>query len=489
MEINEDKSLTDNINGAELVKSGIDASDNEIDELLSIIDLYFNTAIDMIKALNFYNAYNNFTLAIESINKFDRKLSELLKQSRDINEIDDKTKIAYEDLISIINQNNILRNFFEGYACISLGQHLRVSRNPGDAVQQFKIAQEKFKFFSEKTEDTNSLESIAKYLELVSEAEEQLIRSNYINAKSLYQKAKINIECMLDESIDSSEKNVDKTEEALKPFLISDLKLCEVFYHFCDYKDQTLKGNFKQAAESANKLNEISKQNIQDIPKEIPKPLKYLLLAQNHIYIGHKYMAEAALFREQENWDGALENYKEAKEIWEKGAEYCLKSGLPQAGAIQENLINLASMSNEIASRECKKERVLKETINSLELEIDTVRKSLSEAIKPRDVNINTMSEMITTVEQNTQIVEKIDENIKKVAQEIIEEIKKSHLDENKKQEIESKATDLLSSNEKGPKFLEKAKKFSEDVSEIAKNIEEIAGPIKPLVKVLTLLL
>lgn len=96
---------------------------------------------------------------------------------------------------------------------------------------------------------------------------------------------------------------------------------------------------------------------------------------------------------------------------------------------------------------------------------------------------------MITKVEQNTQLVEKLDDNIKKITQDIIEEIKKSNINEIKKQELENKAAELLSSNDRGPKFLEKIKNFTEDISEIAKNVDEIAGPLKPLVKALTLIL
>ena len=104
-------------------------------------------------------------------------------------------------------------------------------------------------------------------------------------------------------------------------------------------------------------------------------------------------------------------------------------------------------------------------------------------------VTINNTQDVVTTVEQNAQFIQNIENNARQGVEEFLEILKKTGLDESVKKKIEANGNEVLQSTEKGPKFLEKVKNFTKDVAEVVKNVGDIAAPLIPAVKFLSMLI
>ena len=471
-----------------------DDSDKFHEKMEELEGLYMNHAFNGLRSLDYSSASEYFAKASE-VAKGLYEHYKMFSNSLDKGEYDDKT--ANDAIVEMLKPFEEAIYFTQGYAHFSLGQANKISRNPGDAIENFKEAKRIFGLLHEKTN-----EGLFKFLsdythanEIVSEALEYFIRGNYNNAKSVFQRAKIYMENILEEIPDyikkekKSKKEYEKEYESLKSPITIDYRGCEVLYYLSDSKDQFAKGNFALALEKSEKLCDIFHHTIEPTLDTLPKPLRNLHLGDYYNFSGHKYLAEGELFREQDKWDDSLECYKKAKGEWETGADFYLRSGLPQAIALQEFLINYSSSTIEVYIRQCKKERELKSKIKDLENEMNTLQQSLTEAIKPAGVTVNTTQEMVSTVEQNVQIIQTIENGVRQNIEKLLEQLDNLPIDTSKKDEITNKANDVLNSKEHGHQFLERAKKFTKDVSEITKNLGEIAKPILPFVSALSLLL
>ncbi|MFZ3148176.1 MAG: hypothetical protein WA137_03960 [Methanothrix sp.] len=201
-------------------------------------------------------------------------------------------------------------------------------------------------------------------------------------------------------------------------------------------------------------------------------------------YCGFKYLADGELSREKENWDDALNNYKNSKQNFEISSGFYLKSKLLQARSLQETVINLSSIV-EIYERQCKKEQLLRDELKKFKNEADEFKKSLIESAQSAGVTINNVQEVTSLIKQNLEIKNIIDNGIKQRVEEIANEVQKIPLEQNKKDEILDMAKELINSKEQGKPFLERAKNFTKDVSEIVENVGKTAEPVMPLLKIL----
>ena len=452
-------------------------------------EVYMDYAFTCAGSLDFSSAYNYFTLANQSFKEFYENHKMVLSS---LDREKEENKSVRDGIIERFNDLEKSIDLSQGYAFFSLGQVYKSKRNPGDAVENFKEAKEIFDLLYQKTN-----EGIYKFLsdcshanKVISEAFESFIRGNVNNAKSGFQRAKIFMKKILDtlpNYIKGSES--EKEWEYVKYHLSKDYKDCEICYYHSDAMDQFDKGNFSLSLEQYEKACKILSETIESTPDNIPKQIENSQLGQYHVFLCEKYIVEGELFREEEKWDQSLECYKKAKDELEKGAEFYLISDLRDAVAVQEALINKSSQISEVYIRQCKKERELKNKIKKLEDERNALPQSLIDAIKPAGVTVNTTQEMVLTVEQNVQFIQLIEDNVKQNIKELVEHLDDLDVDKSKKDEIKTKANDLLKTGEHGLQFLGQAKKFTKEVIEFTKNLGEIAKPILPFVKALSLLL
>lgn len=472
----------------ELIKAIKEAEEREdwdewLEKARELRILYISQAFDCLGSIDFSSASEYFAAA----NKVDNELYN--KYNMVLDSLDkEKEKDEYDTIVEVLEFLDENINLLQAYVNFSLGQANKQSRNPGVAIENFIEAKGIFNLLHEKTE-----EDIYKFLsdyshanEIISEALEYFIRGNYSHAKALFQRAKIYIGNILEETLPKLE---EMECENLKHLLTIDYRSCEIWYYFSDSKDELAKGNFSIAREQSKKLCDIFHQAIEPTLDTLPKTLGNLYLGEYYNFSGNKYLAEGELFRVQEKWDDSIESYKKAKDEWEKGADFYLKSGTPQAIATQETLINYSSFIIEVYIRNCKKERELKSMIKDLENQMNDLQRSLTEAIKFGGVTVNTNQEMVSTVEQNVQIIQTIENGVRQNIEKLLEQLNNLPIDRSKKDEIANKANNVLNSREHGHQFLEQTKKFTEDVHEIIENLGEIAKPILPFVSALSLLL
>jgi hypothetical protein len=454
-------------------------------------DMFMESAFSNFMVTNFQDAHALYSAA----NQLNKESYELLKKT--VNSDDNKkneNESYYGDIsekFEFLEKEIILSHAFSNF---SLGQANKAQRNPGGAIEFFREAKKSFDLFHEKSNDIfiNVLSDYSEANIIISEGLEELLRGDFGNAKSAFLRAKIQFENMLEESIPSYMNNDIENEEEyenFQTFISMDQKSCEIYYYLSDSKDQFNQGNFNLAQEQSEKLCNIFTQSIEPFLDEFPKSIKNMQLGEYHSHLGHKYLAEGEVNKEKEQWDESLDCYKKAKYEWEKGANFYLKSGSPQARMLQESLLNLSSNTISGYVRQCKKERELKTKIKDLENEMNDLRQSLAEAIKPAGVTVNNTQEMVSTVEQNVQIIQTIETKVSKNIKKLLSQLKKSNIEKEESDKIKKMANKVLNSNKHGHQFLEQAKKFTKDITKIVENLGEKAKPFLPIISALALLL
>ena len=453
-------------------------------------DLYTDQATEYLTSLNFMAASEVFKLSNEVISTMRERYIKLLDS---LDEGQNDYGDLHREMTETIESCEADAYFTAGFANFSLGQANKVNRNPGDAIEYFELAGKNFMYAYQKN-NVGIHKILADYsnaVAIMSKAFENYFRNDFNTAKTLFKQAKIRMERVLEvieEYAESNSKDAEVYENFGAIFGI-DYRQCEILYYFSDYKDEFSKGNYTNAFDQAKKLCDIFDQKIRPSLEALPKPAACANLADYHNYCAHKYWAEGEILREKEKWDESMDCYKKAKDEWENSGDMYLRSGLPQGPAMQEQLMNYASEIMGVSVRQCRRERELKTRIKDLEEEIDKWKQSLTDAVKPAGIKISNRVEAVTTVQQNIQLIQALENNVRGKIGELVTQLDKSDIGEDQKNEIKKKANEVLRSEEHGHTFLERVRKFTGDVSEIVKNIGAIAKPIAPFITALSLLL
>ena len=443
-----------------------------------LVTAYMNIGSACLGSLDFMSAHKYFVLANEVISESlerGRMLLDSLEETKD--EALKQGKILIKEGLESMETG---LNLSKGFSNFCLGMANKLNRNPGGAIENFVEAKKGFDIAYQKTDDGRYryLSDYSNALQIFSKASEDLIRGNFSNAKSSFQRAKISFENILEELPDYFKEAQEKEElQRIQSAVKNDCANCETSYYLADAKDLFNKGNFPIAIKQYDKLCEIYSEIITAYSDSLPKPAQNLQKGDYHNSSGFKYLAEGELFREQEKYDRALESYGKARSEWEKAATLYLKSGIPQANAMQETMINLFPIT-EIHIRECKKERKLTNKIKTLENEMNALVKSLAKS----GFEVHNIQEMKSTVEQNVQVIQSIENGVRRDIEKLVEQLDELPIEENKKDEIKDKAIEVINSTEHGQKFLERAKRFYKDASETLRNLGEKAKPILPFV-------
>lgn len=432
------------------------------DKLADVLMAYGSSSMEL---LDFQSAYNYFSLA----NKMLTELYETLKTK----------EITKKDL----NELKMSIGLSQGFIYFSLGQIQNLNRNPGNAIENFKEAKNIFDLLCEKIDDPKEVKfmefmsSYSSVLEFSSDACENVFRRNFSSAKAKFQRAMILVEDIINNPSDP------ELIENLGYRLSSEHKNLEVGYLFSDYSDQFSRGNFSIALDQCNKLCDISQDLIDTAPDDISDPLKNLNIGIYHEFLGYKYLAEGELFRKNKRWSDAIENYKKSKKEWDKGAYSYLRSGLPQALAKQELLINQSTQVLDFYIPLCEKDKQIHE--------FKGLEQSVENATKPLNINVDVTNhqEVELTLKQHFEFVQSIENNVRQNIEDLVNHLDSVDMDKSKKENIKNKANEVLRSKEDSISFLKKAKEFTKHVREITENLGEIAKPILPFVGPLLLLL
>lgn len=475
-------------------------TDNEelyISKSSELRDLYKDTALKYFESLDFPKASQYFNEAHELGNELSDHFKKSLDSLDPDKKKDGKCKATLENLLEKTEDDVYLAY---GYYNLSLGLTNKMSRNSKLAVENFKKAQQGFAELFNRTEiGVHKIRSdYSKAMVVITEAAGDLITASFFDAKKKFQRAKIFLEDILENILthyleEEKDEVMKKEYEKYKTLLTIDCLGCGVIYYFSDSRDQYNKGNFSVSKEQAEKTCKLYYQsiesNLDSIPSKLRNIYRNIYLGEYHNYCGFKFLAEAQYLRENQAWDESLKCCRKAKEEWEKCVDFYLKSGIPQASAIQEHVMSQATIATESCIRQIQRERELIIQIENLKTEMNKLQHSLTEAIKPTGVTVNNMTEMVSTVEQNVQVVQKIENGVRTNIERLIDELDATSLNQDDKNKIEKGARDLLKTEEHGFKFLDRAKKFTKDVNEIVKNVGDIAKPITSILSALSLFL
>ncbi len=469
-----------------------EATENEdfqtlIENLMDLRDLYFDIGLEYIQVMEFKTAhdfFSNSTMVCEQLTDYFLSGINSLEES-DSGEMDDTDSVK-EEIESLMEENEFCMVGSDAYAEFSQGQLHKLNRNPGGAIENFDRSIDSFEILYEKTGDANfkflfdfigANKTIAKGLE-------DLIKGNNNNAKVEFQRGRIALQLIIEElSENEDQEEIDSL--TLKPIVEMVLGECEGLYYLADAKNLFTNRNFSGAFEQYTKLCDTLLNTLENMPEDIPKEGRDLQFGEYHMFCVQKYLAQGEMFRNNEDWDEALEAYKKAQMECEKSSLSYIKSGIPQALTAQEIVINYSSTIN-ISINECKKEEKLKKKLKALENELSEIRKSLAESLKSSGVTVNTTQEVVSTVEQNVQFVQSIENKVRANLEDLISKLKETQIEPAQKDKIEEKAKNLVNSDEHGQSFFERAKKFTADVKDIIGNIGEAAKPIQPVIKLLT---
>jgi len=457
-------------------------------KLSELIDLHMDFAFSLMAEMQYAEASQNFIAASENADTFTQYYQQICEDKTFGDNSDElsKLKTISADIVS----NQLTAVAFSQY-CSAL--HNNTNRNPGVAAGFFEQAEKSFKELAGKNGDLTHtiLAEYCRALRLYSEALENFYRASFSNAKAKCQQAKIIIEKVIEKDLEAL-----KDLEEYKDFYTSrvnlfkaDYQAIKSYYFISDARYQFNNRNFKNAAKQfSNVVNEIelSLQNYLNSPEN--EALRNLYSGEYYNYLGWKYLSEAEVYRESEDWDKAFQTYELVRKQWEDASEYYLHSAFPGVGALQEALIN-ASLNIDVYQAVCENEQQLKLKIADLENEIKSLNDKLYNAIKPMGVTINNTQDVVTTVEQNAQFIQNIENNARQGIEDLLEILKATGLDDTLRQKIHDNGTKVLQSNEKGPKFLEKVKSFTKDVADVVKNVGDIAAPLIPAVKFLSMLI
>jgi hypothetical protein len=435
---------------------------------------------------NQYSFTGELNLAImnfENAKKISTEMDELFsKLLNAVNKNDNADSTASNEIRKLVESNKNDMLIIECYLSLNLGESNISKRNPQESIENFKDAKNGFELLSTKNNiiQLKILSELANSMETASEGYEEIYRLNYIKAKMLFKRAQVAMDNIIKKYSNENEEIKDKEILSLIEYIFIWSKTMESYYHLSNYRDLFIKGDFSSAAEEAQKLIELDINNIENSKNKFSENLLKINEGNYHFHLAEKYLIDGELMRENEEWDEALDFYKKSRSEWEDSSNCYIESGTPQAIALQETASNNSYNVSGIYIRNCIKERSLKEEINNLTKEICDLRTGLLETLKRGGITVNNTQEMISTVEQNIQVVQKLEKGIKENIENAVKEFEKLPVDDAKKIEVKEKANEVLKSNEQGEKLIEKTKNFTKDLREIVENVGEIAKPVSP---------
>ncbi len=457
-------------------------------KLSELNDLYFQFSYELMSELDYSNALDNFNLAYENANTFKKYYQEIVLQKTFADGSEELEKLGVLFKNNEVNQLKAI-----AYSNFSLALFHNINRNPGLAATHFEKADKSFQDLANKSGSITDkiLANYCNALKSFAEAMEDFFRASFANAKTKCQRAKILLENIIEKELEplKDEKQYkDFYDQSINLFK-ADYQTIKSYYFISDAKYQFNNRNFKNALKQfSNVVAEADLSLKNYLNSSDNENMKNLTWGEYHNYLGWQLLSEAEVFRESENWDKAFGNYELVRKEWENASSYYLLSGHPSASALQESVLN-AALTVDVYQAVCENEMQLKEKISNLQNEIDELKERLFNAIKPMGIIVNNTQDVVTTVEQNAQFIQNIENNAREGVKELLGTLKDSGLDDAAKKKIETNGTEILQSKETGHKFLDKVKGFTKDVAEIIKNVGDIAGPIIPAFKFLAMLI
>jgi hypothetical protein len=197
-------------------------------------------------------------------------------------------------------------------------------------------------------------------------------------------------------------------------------------------------------------------------------------------------LAEVAL--EARDWDRAVELSSSASDRFNAASKICLESRLPGARVTQERLLADGFSFNVQFRRRLERERSSVERFEEVKAELRDLYSDLRGALTPAGVTVNNRTELVNSVEQQVEVVTRLETRVREVLREVPAALEQSDLDAVERKQLMGEARSLADSSDGGPEFLLRARSFGGKLQAALEKGASVAGPITALVKALSML-
>ncbi|RZM19342.1 MAG: hypothetical protein EOO88_38295, partial [Pedobacter sp.] len=362
----------------------------------------YNTAIDLMNIQQYQEAVDLYKEAGKLARNFKPTNADAIGATTDPSE--DSIEMLYEEL----KQFELLS---EAYEHFSEAQQSSLSRNPGVAATFFEKGEKSFFKVYEllKDEQYKFRSRYCHAMQLYTEALEDLARTNFAASRAKFQRSYLALENLINQELVpfyEKEENNDNGQQV--SLYRSDYLAIKSYYHISEGKYQFGTRNFKNAEKQFLKAAEVMKEAHDNYKQHLPSSITFLQLGENSNYLGWASLSAAEIAREDEKWSLANDSYEKVRTYWEHAAGYYVQSGLPQAIALQDVLLNQL-LNIDVYQNQCEKEQELSEKVKKLELQINELQTKIGDALKSTGITINNNTEVITSVQQNAEFIVQIE--------------------------------------------------------------------------------
>lgn len=202
--------------------------------------------------------------------------------------------------------------------------------------------------------------------------------------------------------------------------------------------------------------------------------------------LGAECRAEIALSKE--DWKTAEQQSQDVIDQFSRASKEALRSSLPQASIIQEKLLNAGFNWGVQFRRRLDREREASRRYEAVKDELLELKDSIRRALSPSGVTVNTQAELVNSVHQQVETVNRVEVQAREVLREVPEALSSAELPEEVRRQLEAEAKSLADSQEAGSSFLAKVRSFASTLQRALDATAEASGPILALLKALAML-
>lgn len=251
------------------------------------------------------------------------------------------------------------------------------------------------------------------------------------------------------------------------------------------YEQLMASSDYVSAAEAALAASRAFDETADIIRAQIPllgsfqKARAFEALAQASI-------AEASLMLERGEWTAASEKINTVRDHYEAASRVCLEIKHPIASMLQERYLNSGFTWMIRFRRQLERERALTARIEQLQTEIRDFQASIRSALSPSGVVVNNATEMVTSVQQQVEVNNRIEANIRSILREFPKALDDAGLPDATKTTLGSEAIQLAEDASSGTDFFTRVRSFAQKVASVAVKGAEVAAPILELLRALS---
>lgn len=196
--------------------------------------------------------------------------------------------------------------------------------------------------------------------------------------------------------------------------------------------------------------------------------------------------AEIALSKEE--WKTAEEQSQDVTDRFSQASKEALRSSLPQASITQEKLLNSGFNWGVQFRRRLDREREASKRYEAVKEELLELNDSIRRALSPAGVTVNTQAELVNSVHQQVETVNRVEVQAREVLREVPDALSETEIPEEARRELEAEAKSLADSQEAGSSFLAKVRSFANTLQQAVDTTAKASGPVIALLKALSML-